>query len=164
MFFCEDFYSGEEWGEAGALELALLLVFVALGDEDEAVALVEVGESFVDAGEELDFLVGDGVDEGDNAVVLFAGDGGVGELLEACDQGAVEALEAVAVGGDGGVLAEVEVLADFFVGVDAVVEVGDEGGDGALEVDVVFPEGVVGVEEQGLGGFERRCGRGGGHD
>jgi hypothetical protein len=36
--------------------------------------------------------------------------------------------------------------------VDAVIEVGDEAGDGALEVDVVFPEGVVGVDEQGLPG------------
>ena len=31
-----------------------------------------------------------------------------------------------------------------------VIEVADEGGDGALEVDVVFPERVVGVDEQGL--------------
>jgi hypothetical protein len=34
--------------------------------------------------------------------------------------------------------------------VDAVIEVGDEGGDGALEVDVVLPEGVIGVDEEGL--------------
>jgi len=39
---------------------------------------------------------------------------------------------------------------DRLAGVDAVIEVGDEAGDGALEVDVVFPEGVVGVDEQGL--------------
>jgi hypothetical protein len=31
-----------------------------------------------------------------------------------------------------------------------VVEIGDEAGDGALEVDVVFPKSVVGVDEQGL--------------
>jgi hypothetical protein len=42
------------------------------------------------------------------------------------------------------------VAADLFGGVDAVIEVGDEAGDGALEVDVVFPQGVVGVDEQGL--------------
>ena len=41
-------------------------------------------------------------------------------------------------------------LADLFGGMDAVIEVGDEAGDGALEVDVVLPEGVVGVDEQGL--------------
>ena len=43
-------------------------------------------------------------------------------------------------------------LADFLGRVDAVVEVGDERGDGALEVDVVLPQRVVGVEEQGLVG------------
>jgi len=51
---------------------------------------------------------------------------------------------------DGGTLAEVEVLANFFVGVDTMIEIGDEGGDGALKVDVVLPERVVGVEEKCL--------------
>jgi len=51
----------------------------------------------------------------------------------------------------------VEVAADLFGGVDAVIEVGDEAGDGALEVDVVFPEGVIGVDEQSLiGGAAER--------
>jgi hypothetical protein len=47
---------------------------------------------------------------------------------------------------DGGVFAGVEMLADLGGGVGAVIEEGDKGGDGLLEVDVVFPEGVVGVE------------------
>jgi len=42
------------------------------------------------------------------------------------------------------------VAANLLGGVDAVVEVGDEAGDGTLEVDVVFPEGIVSVDEQGL--------------
>ncbi len=42
-------------------------------------------------------------------------------------------------------------LADLFRGVNAVVEVGDKGGDGAFEVDVVLPQGVIGVDEEGLG-------------
>jgi hypothetical protein len=36
--------------------------------------------------------------------------------------------------------------------VGAVVKVGDERGDGLLEVDVVLPQRVVGVEEKGLSG------------
>ena len=36
-----------------------------------------------------------------------------------------------------------------------VVQEGDEVGDGALEVDVVFPERVVGVDEQVLAGGKR---------
>ena len=53
-------------------------------------------------------------------------------------------------GADGSVLDAVEVPTYLFGGVDAVVEVGDETGDGTLEVDVVFPEGIVSVDEQGL--------------
>lgn len=55
-------------------------------------------------------------------------------------------------GDDGGVLDAIEVAANLFGSVDAVIKVGDEASDGALEVDVVFPEGVVGVDEQGLVG------------
>ena len=33
-----------------------------------------------------------------------------------------------------------------------VIEIADEGGDGSLEVDVVFPESVVCVDEQRLAG------------
>ena len=46
------------------------------------------------------------------------------------------------------------VLADLGGRVLVVIEIADECGDGALEVDVVFPEGVVGVDEEGLAGGE----------
>jgi hypothetical protein len=69
-------------------------------------------------------------------------------------------VQAVAVGEDGGVLDAVEVAADLFGGVDAVIEVGDEAGDGVLEVDVVLPEGIIGVDEQSLvGGAAEGLGR-----
>jgi hypothetical protein len=47
-------------------------------------------------------------------------------------------------------LDSVEGLAHLGGGVLVMVEVADEAGDGALEVDIVFPEGIVGVNEQGL--------------
>jgi hypothetical protein len=84
--------------------------------------------------------------------VLLGSDGSVGEFLEAGDERAAEALETVAMGGDGGVLAEIEVLADLFGSMDAVVEVGDERGYSLLEVNVVLPERVVGVYKEGLAG------------
>ena len=133
------------------MELVGLLFLIALGNQDETVTGGEVGEGGVDAGAELDLLVGDGLGEAFDAAMLFFGEGDVGELLETGDEGAAEAVETVAVGADGGVLDAVEVSAHLFRGVDAMVEIGDEAGDGALEVDVVFPEGVVGVDEQGLG-------------
>ena len=57
-------------------------------------------------------------------------------------------------GQDGFALDSVEGQAHLGGGVLVVVEVADEGGDGALEVDVVFPQRVVGVDEQGLAGRE----------
>jgi len=46
----------------------------------------------------------------------------------------------------------VQMVANLLVRVSPVVEVGDERRDGALEVNVVLPQRVVGVEEQGLPG------------
>ena len=150
VLFGEDLDVEEEVGEAGAAELVVLLGGVALGDEDEAMAGGEVGEREGDGREELDLLVGDGLGEADDAGVALGRDGDVRELLEAGDEGVAEAGQAVAALGDGGALDGVEVFADLFGGVDGVIEVGDKGGDGALKVDVVFPEGVIGVEEEGL--------------
>ena len=50
-------------------------------------------------------------------------------------------------GEDGVVFDAVKVAADLLGGVNAVVEVGDEAGDGTLEVDVVLPKGIVGVDQ-----------------
>ena len=152
VFFGEDFDGGEVAGEAGAVELVGLLLRVALGDEDEAMAGGEIGQGGGDVGEELDLMVGDGLGEVGDAVALFRGDGRVGELLKAGDEGVAEAVQAVAPGEDGGVFDAVEVAADLLGRVDAVVEVGDERGDGTLEVDVVLPEGIIRVDEQGLAG------------
>lgn len=150
MFFGQDLDGGEVGFEAGAVELVSLLFRIALGDEQDAVAGGEIGEGLGDAGKQLDLLIGDGLGEAEDAGMLLFGEGMVGELLEAGDEGLTEAVESVAMRGDGGVLALVEVAADLFGCVDAVVEIGDEGGDDALKVDVVLPEGVVGVDEEGL--------------
>jgi hypothetical protein len=92
--------------------------------------------------------------------MLFFGEGHIGELLEAGDEGAAKAVEAITVGEDGGVLDAVEVAADLFRSVDTVIKVGDEAGDSALEIDVVFPKRVIGVDEQCLvGGATERLAR-----
>ncbi len=166
MLLVKDFGRGEVAGRGRNDGVCGLLFEVAFGDEDEAMAGGEVGESFFDFGEEFDLLLGDGLGEGFDAAVFLFSDGLVGELLEAGDEGSAEAVETIAVGEDGGLLNGIEVAADLFGSVDAVVEVRDEAGDGALEVDVVFPEGVVSVDEQGLigrlaEGLTQRLGRGG---
>ena len=59
---------------------------------------------------------------------------------------------------DGFAFHGVEGFADLRGRVLLVVQIADEGGDGALEVDVVLPQRVVGVDQQGLAGGE------GGHE
>ena len=54
--------------------------------------------------------------------------------------------------GDGGVFDPVEMTAYLIGGVDAVVKIGDKAGDRSLEVDIVLPQRVVGVEEERLSG------------
>ena len=53
--------------------------------------------------------------------------------------------------GDGGPLSScIQVLANLLRGVNPVVQVRDEGGNRPLEVDVVLPQRIVGVEQQRL--------------
>ena len=61
-------------------------------------------------------------------------------------------MKSVAVGTDGVVLDLIEMASHLFGCVDAMIKVGDETSNRTLEVDVVLPEGVVGVDEQGLVG------------
>jgi hypothetical protein len=150
VLFREDFDRGEVGCQAGAMQLVVLFFGVALGDQDDAMAGREVGEGFGDFGQEFDLLIGDGLGEADDAIVLLGGDGLIGELLEAGDERLAEAVETVALGLNGGVFDAVKVAANLFGGVNAVIEVGDERRDRPLEVDVVLPQGVVGVDEERL--------------
>ncbi len=59
-------------------------------------------------------------------------------------------MQPIAVGENSRVFDAVEMAADLLGGVDAVIEVRDEAGDRALEVDVVLPQSVVGVDQQSL--------------
>ena len=150
IFFLDDFHGGKVRGKAGAGEFVSLLRVVTLGHEDEVVALGQLGESCGNAGQEFDLLPGDGVGKAANALGFLFSHGLGAQALKAGDQRAGEAAETVAVGKDGFALDGVEGLAHFSRCVGVVIEVADEGGDGPLEVDVVFPEGVVGIDEQGL--------------
>ncbi len=89
---------------------------------------------------------------------FFFCDGRWAEALKAGDKRAGEAGEAIAVRKDGFALHSVEGLAHFGGRVRVVIQIADEGSDGALEVDIVFPEGVVGIDEQSLSGRELRHG------
>jgi len=163
VFFGEDLNSGEVCGQAGSGELVVLLDWIAFGNEEAAVTSGQLGESGSNVREQLDLVVGDGLCKAENTGVLLRGNGRVGELFEAVDQRAAEALESVAVRGDGGVFHTVEVGANLAGSVSAVIEIGDERRDGTFEVDVVFPQRVVGVDQKGLTGRLALWGVVGGH-
>jgi len=150
VLFCNDFDGGEVAGESGAGQLVGLFRLIALGHEDETVAGGQFGESFFHAGEQLDLLFLDRAGKAENALGLFFRDRRGAETLKTRNQGPGKAGQAVAMGQNGFALHGVEGLAHFGRRVLVVVQVADERGDGALEVDVVFPQRIVGVNEQGL--------------
>ena len=85
-------------------------------------------------------------------------DGRGAEALKAGDKGASEAGEPVAVRENRFALDGIQGLAHFSGRVRVVVQIADEGGDGALEVDIVLPESVVRIDEERLSGRELRHG------
>ena len=93
-----------------------------------------------------------GLDEAEDARVFLRGDRRVRQLLEAGHQRAAKALEAVAVRRDRCVLHAVQVGADLLGSVGAVVVLGDKRRNRALDINIVLPQRIVGVEEQGLAG------------
>ena len=150
VLFSKNFDRGEVGSKAGALKLVGLLGMVSFSDKDEAMSGREVDEGGLDCGEKLNLMLGDGLGEAKDALVLFWCDGSVGELLEAVDERATKTVEPVAVGRDGGVFAVVKMLANLLGRMHTMVEVGDKRSDGTLEVDVVLPQRVVRVDEQCL--------------
>ena len=151
IFFSEDFDGREKLLEAGARKLVTLLFVITLRHKNQTMTLCQLAQGFFYFGQQFDLCDCYRFGERNDAVVFFGSDWLVAELLETIDERAPKAGKTVAILRNCGVLASVQVLADFFSGMDAVIQIGNEGGDGALEVNVVFPEGVVCVEEQGLG-------------
>jgi len=152
MFLGENLHCLEESCEPGTLQFVLLLFVVTLCDDDKAMALRKNAQSFGYAREKFHLLFGDGVHETDNPVVLFLSQGRKSQVFKTLDKGPPKALEAVTVFLNRLPFDGVQVFADFVGSVNAVIQIGDEGTDRTFEVDVVFPQGIVGVEEQRLTG------------
>ncbi len=117
-------------------------------------AHAEIGEGFGHAREQFDFLVPDGMREADDALAFFIGYRLGAEALEAGYEGAREAGQPVAARQDGFALHGVERVTHFGGRVHVVIEIADERGDGAFEIDIVLPEGIVRIDKQCLAGRE----------
>ncbi len=154
VLFGDNFDGGEVFLQARALDFAELLGDVALGDHEEAVPLRQVGERLGDIGEKFHGMLGDLVGDAANRLVKLRRDRFDGKLLETDHQGFGEAVHAVSVLADVLALDVVEHVANFIGRVVVMVEERDEIGNRPLEVNIVFPKGVVGVDEQVLAGSE----------
>jgi hypothetical protein len=72
--------------KAGALQFAILLCGVSLGDEDEAVPCGEIAKRLGDLREQLNLMMGNRIGEADDLLMLFVGYGSACKLLVAMDQ------------------------------------------------------------------------------
>ena len=122
---------GKQLAKPGALNFVVLFFGISLGHKDEAVTSPKLTQRLFNSGEEFDLVVGNCLRKRDDARVFLGCYGAVGKLLEAVDQRAAKALQTVAILGDGRTFAGIQVLPDLLAGVNTVIEVGDEAGDGA---------------------------------
>src|ERR1700733_342777 len=150
ILFADDFDELEKSLEAGALDLGSLLCGLAFGEENEAVALGEIGERFGNAIENFRRRAFEFDDAIVNLRERFALRLVFGELHVGLFERAAEAADAVAVLANVFALGFVEDVADVGARVAAGLDEGDEIFDQFFEEDVVFPEGVVGVDEKGV--------------
>ncbi len=156
-----DHDAAEVAAETGHVDLALLLLLVALGEEQEIVPAAQHVEGRLDVGDRFDRVREQGRRQLLDASPVVGGRCSLEQVLETVVQAAEEHTRAVTVcrrvrpfdvvqrGGDRG-------------GVERrMVDPLDEIGDGAVEQDVVLPQGVVGIEDQVHDGHPRKSVRGG---
>lgn len=110
----------------------------------------EVVESFRDAADDLEGMMVDAAgDSGDVPHIVIAGRP-FGEFEITLGHVAAEVGGSVAVSADVGQLDFIKDGADFGRSESGMIEEGAELLEGALEVDIVLPEGVVGVDQEML--------------
>ncbi len=150
IFFVDDFDGFEEALQAGALDFGGLLGGFALGEKNEAMAFGEIGERFRDAVENFWWRAF----EVDDAIVNFGERFAFGEMLGELHVGfferTAEAANAVAVLADIFAFGFVEDVANVSAGETAGFDESDEVLDEVLEENIVFPERVVGVDEESV--------------
>ena len=136
--------------QPGTGQLVGLLQRVALGDQYEPVPSEKVCDGVRDTGQQLYFPVGNrSHKETDFLMILFT-DRTTCQLLETTDQRALKILQTVAMGFDGFTFDLIKVAAHFLRCMGVVVEMRDEIGDRPFKMDVVFPQRVISIQEQGL--------------
>ena len=111
----------------------------------------KIFERLGDAGDDLDRVFGNLEGKLANGLMHFRLNGRVAQALKAIDQRIGEAVNAITMLDDAVALHLVQLGPHLNRRVLLMVEKGDEAGNRPLEVNVVFPERVIGVDEKGLG-------------
>jgi hypothetical protein len=138
--------------ESGSSQFVRLFSLIPLGHQDQAVPRGKLGQRLGNAGQKLDVLIRDGLREAQDSRVLFGSYRFSRQTLEAHDEGLPETGEPVSIGQGGFTLHLIQFFANLFTRVFVMIQVGDEGCNGALKIDIIFPEGVVGIDEKRLPG------------
>src|SRR5690348_7774062 len=154
IFFGDNFYGVEVSGEAGAFNLGGLRGGFAFAQKDEAMAFAQIGKSFGDAFENARRhgveLFGHFVDFLDDFLAGHA----AGEFEISVFKRAAEAAHAVAMLLDIAALRFVQNVAAVFGRVAQMRKAVEETADGLLEENIIFPERVIGIDENGLARHE----------
>src|SRR5215469_11010022 len=120
----------------------------------------QVREGLGNLGKKFDRMILDGVSKASHLRPQFRGDRVCGQLLEGVDERVSEAVQSVSMLDDAFALDVVQNFAHLFGSEPMMIQERNKPADGALEVDVVLPERVVGVDEESLSaigcGIERR--------
>ena len=115
----------------------------------------------IDVWEKLDLARRNRIGKRKNLRMTLWRDWRLAELLEAIDERSAKTLQSIAVRGNRRSFTSVQMLPNLLHRMDLMVEEGDERHDRSFEINVVFPEGVVRVNQQRLVivGAERLGGR-----
>ncbi len=150
VFFRDDFDGFEETLQAGALHLCGLFGGFAFGEKNQAVTFGEVGEGFRNAIENLRRSAFEFNNTGVDFSESFALDHLVGEFQVGFFERFAEAADAVTILADILAFGFVEDVANVSTGIAAGFDKGDEVFDELFEENIVLPQGVVGVDHQGV--------------
>ncbi len=158
VLFRNNLHSRKITGQAGARQLVGLLRLVTLGHQDQVMARRKLRKRFFDARQQFNFLFGNRTGKAAHLLACFFRHRRGAQALKAGNQRARKARQPVTVREDRFALNGVQCFAHLRRRVLVVIEKADEGSNGSLKVDVVFPKRVVRVDKQSLAGGELRHG------
>src|SRR5580704_3181728 len=114
-------------------------------------ALGEVLQRLAYFGQELNGVILNAMGKAHHLRMQLWSDRPWAQTLERCHQSMGEAVQAVPVGNDAFALDIIQHSTNLIRREFVVIQERDKARDGALEIDIVLPKRVVGVDEEGLG-------------